>query len=87
MRHFILILACEIFVATSHAAMTGRGFDMNYASFIAYTVQLQNFAQNVLQGRPAPLTVDDGVEAIRIAVAAHRAFETGQPVDVASVKS
>ena len=54
---------------------------------IAYTVQLQNFAQNVLQGRPAPLTVDDGVEAIRIAVAAHRAFTGGQPVEVGSVTS
>jgi predicted dehydrogenase len=54
---------------------------------IAYTVQLQNFAQNVLQGRKAPLTIDDGVEAIRIAVAAGRAFATGQPVDVASVTS
>jgi inositol 2-dehydrogenase len=52
---------------------------------IAYTVQLQNFAQNVLQGRKAPLTIDDGVEAIRIAVAAGRAFATGQPVEVASV--
>ncbi len=52
---------------------------------IAYTVQLQNFAQNVLQGRKAPVTIDDGVGAIRIAVAAQRAFVAGQPVDVASV--
>jgi inositol 2-dehydrogenase len=52
---------------------------------IAYTVQLQNFAQNVLQGRKAPLTIDDGVEAIRIAVAAGRAFATGERVEVASV--
>ena len=54
---------------------------------IAYTAQLQNFAQNVLQGRPAPLTIDDGVEAIRISVAAHRAFVSEKPVDVASVTS
>ena len=52
---------------------------------IAYTAQLQNFAQNVLQGRPAPITIDDGVEAIRVAVAAGRAFASGKPVDVASV--
>jgi inositol 2-dehydrogenase len=52
---------------------------------IAYTVQLQNFAQNVLQGRKPPLTIDDGVEAIRIAVAAGRAFATGERVEVASV--
>ena len=52
---------------------------------IAYTVQLQDFARNVLQGRKATLTIDDGVEAIRVAVAAGRAFSTGQTVDVASV--
>ena len=52
---------------------------------IAYTVQLQDFARNVLQGRKATLTIDDGVEAIRVAVAAGRAFSSGQTVDVASV--
>ena len=53
----------------------------------AYTVQLQNFARNVLEGRKAPITIDDGVEAIRVAVAAHRAYETGRTVEVASVTS
>ena len=52
---------------------------------IAYTVQLQDFARNVLQGRKATLTIDDGVEAIRVAVAAGLAFSSGQTVDVASV--
>jgi inositol 2-dehydrogenase len=51
----------------------------------AYTIQLENFAQNVLHERPPPITVDDGVEVLRVAVAATRARETGQPVDVASV--
>jgi predicted dehydrogenase len=51
----------------------------------AYTVQLQNFAQNVLLGRKAPVTIDDGIEAVRIAIAANRALVTGAPVDVASV--
>lgn len=51
----------------------------------AYTVQLQDFADNVLQGRPAPITVDDGVEALRVALAATRARETGQPVEVGSI--
>jgi len=51
----------------------------------AYTAQLQDFAVNVLEGRPAPITIDDGIAALRIAVAAHRAHETGQPVEVASV--
>lgn len=51
----------------------------------AYTAQLENFAENVLEGRPAPVTVDDGVEALRVALAATRARETGQPVEVASI--
>jgi inositol 2-dehydrogenase len=50
----------------------------------AYTAQLENFAENVLQGRPAPITVDDGVEALRVAVAATRAYETGRRVEVSA---
>jgi scyllo-inositol 2-dehydrogenase (NAD+) len=52
----------------------------------AYTTQLQNFAQNVLQGRPAPITIDDGLEALRIGVAATRAHETQKPVVVADIQ-
>jgi predicted dehydrogenase len=48
----------------------------------AYTVQLENFAQNVLQGRKPPITVDDGVEVLKIAIAATKARETGQSVAV-----
>ncbi len=51
----------------------------------AYTSQLQNFAANVRGGRPAPITIEDGIEALRIALAAHRAYETGRPVEVATV--
>jgi inositol 2-dehydrogenase len=51
----------------------------------AYTLQLRDFAQNVLLGRPAPITIDDGVGALSIAVAAQRSFASGQPVEVASV--
>ncbi len=51
----------------------------------AYTAQLRNFAANVLGGRPAPITIEDGIEALRIALAAHRAYETGRPVEVATV--
>ena len=54
---------------------------------IAYTTQLQDFARNVLGGRPAPVSIDDGVEAMRIAIAAQRALASGQPVDVSSVAS
>ena len=52
----------------------------------AYTNQLQNFAQNVLHERRPPITIDDGMEALRIGVAATRARETGVSVDVASVR-
>jgi inositol 2-dehydrogenase len=52
----------------------------------AYTAQLQNFAQNVLQDRPAPITIDDGLEALRIGVAATRAHETQKPVAVADIR-
>jgi inositol 2-dehydrogenase len=51
----------------------------------AYTTQLQNFAQNVLHGHKPPVTIDDGLAALRIAIAARRAYETGQRVSVASV--
>src|SRR5262245_18152147 len=51
----------------------------------AYTTQLQNFAQNVLHDRQPPVTIDDGMAALRIAIAARRAYETGQRVAVASV--
>jgi inositol 2-dehydrogenase len=51
----------------------------------AYTLQLQNFAQNVLRERPAPVTIHDGVEALRVAVAATRACDTGMRVDVGGI--
>jgi inositol 2-dehydrogenase len=53
----------------------------------AYANQLQNFAQNVLQGREAPITIDDGMEALRLAMAATRARETGTTVTVADITS
>jgi len=51
----------------------------------AYTTQLQNFAQNVLHERPAPITIVDGLEALRIGVAATRAHETGRTVVVSAI--
>jgi scyllo-inositol 2-dehydrogenase (NAD+) len=51
----------------------------------AYMLQLANFAENVLGDRPAPITIQDGVEALRVAVAATRACETGRTVDVRSI--
>ncbi len=51
----------------------------------AYTNQLQNFAQNVLHGRRPPITIDDGLEALRVGVAATRARQSGTTVAVADV--
>jgi inositol 2-dehydrogenase len=53
----------------------------------AYTTQLQNFAQNVQQERPAPITIEDGMEALRIGVAATRAHETGRSVVVSAIRA
>jgi scyllo-inositol 2-dehydrogenase (NAD+) len=52
----------------------------------AYTAQLQNFAQNVLRERTPPVTIEDGLEALRIGVAATRARETGVSVAIAEVQ-
>jgi scyllo-inositol 2-dehydrogenase (NAD+) len=51
----------------------------------AYTLQLQNFAQNVLQDREPPITIRDGMEALRIALAATKAYKSGLPVAVDSI--
>ena len=53
----------------------------------AYTLQLQNFAQNVLQDHEPPITIDDGLEALRLGVAATSAQQTGRTVTVANVTS
>jgi inositol 2-dehydrogenase len=52
----------------------------------AYVSQLQNFAQNVLGDKQPPVTIDDGLEALRIGVAATRARETGMTVTVAEIR-
>jgi inositol 2-dehydrogenase len=51
----------------------------------AYTNQLQNFARNVLQGQPPPITIDDGLEALRVGLAATRARERGGTVKIADI--
>lgn len=51
----------------------------------AYTSQLENFARNVLEARQPPITIDDGLEALRVGVAATRARETGTAVTVAHI--
>jgi predicted dehydrogenase len=51
----------------------------------AYTNQLQNFAQNVIHQRQPPITIDDGMEALRIGVAATRAQQSGVSVAVGAI--
>jgi inositol 2-dehydrogenase len=51
----------------------------------AYPAQLEDFAGNVLHGRPPSITLADGIEALRVALAATRSFHSGLPVEVASV--
>jgi predicted dehydrogenase len=53
----------------------------------AYTAQLENFARNVLEQHEPPITVDDGVEALRVALAATRAQKTGERVAVAAIQT
>jgi inositol 2-dehydrogenase len=48
----------------------------------AYTVQLQNFVDNLRNDREPPVTIDDGIGALRIALAATKARETGVSVSV-----
>ena len=51
----------------------------------AYTAQLENFAQNVLHQRTPPIVADDGVEALKVAIAATRAQKSGERVSIASI--
>jgi len=51
----------------------------------AYTNQLRNFAQNVLDDRMPPVTIEDGLEALRIGVAATKAQASGATITVAGV--
>jgi len=51
----------------------------------AYVAQLENFVDNVLDDREPPITAADGTEALRVAVAATKARERGQRVDVAAI--
>jgi scyllo-inositol 2-dehydrogenase (NAD+) len=50
----------------------------------AYVAQLQNFVENVALGRPPAITCADGVEALRISLAATQSLKEGRPVAVRS---
>ena len=71
--------------------MTGAGVTHDTVPYFmerfrdAYTTQLENFATNVLEGREPPIVLEDGVEALKIAIAATTARESGRAVPVRSV--
>ena len=48
----------------------------------AYTAQLQDFARSVLAGRKPSIAIEDGIAAIRIALAAEKARTSGQAAAV-----
>jgi inositol 2-dehydrogenase len=52
----------------------------------AYTRQLQDFAQNVLGQRQSAVTIRDGVEALRVALAALEACRSGRSVAVDTIQ-
>ncbi len=51
----------------------------------AYVRQLQDFASNVLDGRQPSITIRDGVEALRVALAAAESYRSGGSVRVSSI--
>jgi inositol 2-dehydrogenase len=48
----------------------------------AYPAQLQNFVDNLANDRQPPITIDDAMGSLRIALAATRAQATGKPVSL-----
>jgi scyllo-inositol 2-dehydrogenase (NAD+) len=46
----------------------------------AYVDQLQAFVDNVLANKPPPTTCDDGIAALKIALAASLSFREGRPI-------
>ena len=51
----------------------------------AYTRQLQDFAANVIAQKEPPIVIRDGVEALRVSLAAAQACKSGQRVKIADV--
>jgi inositol 2-dehydrogenase len=48
----------------------------------AYVSQLENFVSNVVEGKPAPITCDDGIAALRVTLAATESLKEKKPIDV-----
>ena len=50
----------------------------------AYITQLQDFVNNVLEGKPPSVTCEDGVAALRVSTAATLSFKENRPVELES---
>ena len=48
----------------------------------AYVTQLQDFVDNVRNDKPAPITCDDGIAALRVTLAATQSLKENRPVEV-----
>lgn len=48
----------------------------------SYRAEWEHFLESVRVGLPPRCTLDDGVEALRIALAAAESAETGQPIEI-----
>jgi len=53
----------------------------------AYLAQIQDFVDNVLEGREPTITGADGVAALRISLAATKSFQENRPLEVAETQS
>ena len=51
----------------------------------AYLIQLQDFVGNILTEQAPSITCADGVEALRIAIAARRSFEENRPIQLKQI--
>jgi scyllo-inositol 2-dehydrogenase (NAD+) len=51
----------------------------------SYVAQLANFAANVVDGSAPPVTIDDGLEALRISLAATMACQSGRTVHLSEI--
>jgi predicted dehydrogenase len=51
----------------------------------AYVIQLADFAQNVLHGKPPSITMDDGVAALHIGLAATRSARENREVALSEI--
>jgi myo-inositol 2-dehydrogenase/D-chiro-inositol 1-dehydrogenase len=51
----------------------------------AYGIEWAAFVDAVVDGKPVPATVTDGVNALALAEAANRSLETGRPVALSEI--